>query len=452
MRMESMLLLKISLTFSLFINSLSFAYACLPPLDAQPASIVEKAENSQYVFAGIVTEITDTYLKVRVGQYFKGAGLNEVKISQNVDQENSCADHFVVDQQALFFTNGNMQAPLEAVYDGAFGSAREMNVDNFSQITAATQCMATYEDETLTIPCIAHKETNKVYTVMLIPNTSTGNLLFSVNDIQEAADTGFIPSPTMNADNFAQITVTTKCMATYERGRLTVPCVAHKESKKIYKLMFQPDTSTGNLLFSVNYIQQVTDTAIAMESFDKDELGAVPVNWDAGLTGFGSSNWKLEQDSSAPSPPLVLKQLGNGDYPWCVKKDSNLSNGFVSVKFKPISGRIDQAAGLVWRWKDSDNYYVARANALEDNIAIYYMQDGERFAIKYVDLPSDQPVKQNVWQTLRVDFQDNRFLVSFEGKVIIDITDDEIKGSGVVGVWTKEDSITSFDDFSYGDK
>ncbi|NOQ17466.1 MAG: hypothetical protein GQ581_10445 [Methyloprofundus sp.] len=189
-----------------------------------------------------------------------------------------------------------------------------------------------------------------------------------------------------------------------------------------------------------------------MESFDNGEAGTIPVNWEAGHTGSGTADWQLTQDSSAPSSPLVLKQSGNADYPWCVKKDSDLPNGFVSVKFKAISGRIDQAAGLVWRWKDSDNYYVARANALEDNISIYYMQDGERFAIKYVDLPSDQPVKQNVWQTLRVDFQDNRFLVSFEGKVIIDITDNEIKGSGAVGVWTKEDSITSFDDFSYGDK
>ncbi len=326
MRMESTSLLKILLTFSLFINSLSFAYACLPPLDVQPASIAEKAQSSRYVFDGIVTEITDTYIKVRVGQYFKGAGLNEVKITQSVDQENSCTDHFVLDQQALFFTNGNMQAPLEAVYDGTFGSIREMSADNFSETTAIIQCMATYEDDTLTAPCIAHKETNNVYTVVLTPNILTGNLLFSVRDIQEANAAAFAPATKMSAENFTQITATTKCMATYEHGRLNIPCIAHKDSLKVYKLMLKPDTSTNNLLFSVNYVQQVTDTAIAIEPFDNGEVGAIPVNWEAGYTGSGTADWQLIQDSSAPSSPLVLRQSGNADYPWCVKKDSDLGS------------------------------------------------------------------------------------------------------------------------------
>ncbi|MCK5830533.1 MAG: hypothetical protein KAH20_09545 [Methylococcales bacterium] len=121
----------------------------------------------------------------------------------------------------------------------------------------------------------------------------------------------------------------------------------------------------------------------------------------------------------------------------------------MAVKIKPVSGNVDRAAGLVWRWKDENNYYVARANALEDNVSVYYMKDGKRFTLKYQKVPR---VASNVWQTLRVDFEDNHFIVSFEGKPVIDMTDDTIKGVGAVGVWTKEDSKSSFDDFPYANK
>jgi hypothetical protein len=89
------------------------------------------------------------------------------------------------------------------------------------------------------------------------------------------------------------------------------------------------------------------------------------------VTGRGSPQWRIEANASAPSQPNVLKQSGRGTFPWCVKQSASLANGFVGVKFKPVAGREDQAGGLVWRWKDGDNYYVARANALEDNVSLY---------------------------------------------------------------------------------
>jgi hypothetical protein len=90
------------------------------------------------------------------------------------------------------------------------------------------------------------------------------------------------------------------------------------------------------------------------------------------VTGRGTPHWTVEADPDAPSAPNVLKQSGSGDFPWCVKKSASLADGFVEVKFKALSGHEDQAGGLVWRWKDRDNYYVARANALENNVSIYY--------------------------------------------------------------------------------
>ena len=105
------------------------------------------------------------------------------------------------------------------------------------------------------------------------------------------------------------------------------------------------------------------------ENFDQQEPGAVPAGWECGVTGQGSPRWTVEADRSAPSGPNVLRQAGSGTFPWCVKKGASISDGFVEVKFKPERGREDQAGGVVWRWKDGNNYYVARANALEDNVS-----------------------------------------------------------------------------------
>lgn len=181
-------------------------------------------------------------------------------------------------------------------------------------------------------------------------------------------------------------------------------------------------------------------------NFDQDHPGTLPDGWIAGVTGRGSPHWSVEADASAPSAPNVLKQSGTGDFPWCVKKDLSLADGFVEVKFKPLSGRDDQAGGLVWRWKDGDNYYVARANALENNVSLYYTQNGRRNTIKYVDAP----VPANKWHTLRIEFQGKKIKVILNGKTYIEQEDAHISGAGAVGVWTKADSVTVFDDFAYG--
>jgi len=181
-------------------------------------------------------------------------------------------------------------------------------------------------------------------------------------------------------------------------------------------------------------------------SFDNDRPGAMPEDWISGVTGKGRPHWSVETDSTAPSPPNVLKQSGSGDFPWCVKKGVSVADGFVEVKFKPISGREDQAGGVVWRWKDGNNYYVARANALENNVSLYHTEDGRRKTIKYVDAP----VAGNRWHTLRAEFQGARIRVMLDGKAYIELSDSHIAGPGAVGVWTKADSVTAFDDFAYG--
>ena len=180
-------------------------------------------------------------------------------------------------------------------------------------------------------------------------------------------------------------------------------------------------------------------------SFDSDQVGSLPAGWSAGVTGRGAPKWAVEADSTAPSAPNVLKQSGSGTFPWCVLKNASLADGAVEVRFKSIAGRQDQAGGVVWRWKDGDNYYVARANALEDNVSLYYTQKGSRITLKYVNAP----VPANVWHHLRVEFQGKRIKVLLNGKSYIELDDSHIEGAGAVGLWTKADSVTAFDDFSY---
>jgi hypothetical protein len=183
-------------------------------------------------------------------------------------------------------------------------------------------------------------------------------------------------------------------------------------------------------------------------NFDNATIGSAPAGWTATKTGTGNAKWTIEKDETAPSKPNVLKQSGVATYPVCFKDDTNLKDGFVEVKFKPISGKEDQAGGVVWRLKDANNYYVARANALENNVTIYHTINGRRTEKKR----AEAKVASNTWHTLRVDFQGNHFSVMLDGKKAFDWDDDTFKDAGKVGVWTKADSVTLFDDFNYGSR
>jgi len=176
--------------------------------------------------------------------------------------------------------------------------------------------------------------------------------------------------------------------------------------------------------------------------------GAPAPGWTATQTGSGSAKWAVEKDDSAPSKSNVLKQSGQATFPVCFKNDTNIKDGFVEVKFKPVAGNEDQAGGVIWRVQNANNYYISRANALEDNVTIYHTINGRRVAFKSINTK----VKSGVWHTLRVDFKGNKFAVTFDGNKVIDATDQSFPNAGKVGVWTKADSVTLFDDFSYGAK
>jgi len=201
----------------------------------------------------------------------------------------------------------------------------------------------------------------------------------------------------------------------------------------------------------------MTASALADKiNFDDAKAGAPPAGWTATKTGSGSAKWTIEKDDSAPSKPHVLKQGGEAAYPLCIHNGAALKDGFVEVKFKPISGEEDQAAGLIWRVKDADNYYVCRANALEGNVVLYKTVEGKRSSLDIVGRKGGYgvkaPVPKGEWSTLRVEFSGEKMTVKLNGKQLFEVEDAIFTGAGKVGVWTKADSVTLFDDFSYGGK
>jgi hypothetical protein len=128
-------------------------------------------------------------------------------------------------------------------------------------------------------------------------------------------------------------------------------------------------------------------------SFDADAIGRATAGWTPAKTGTGDPKWTVEEDPTAPSKSRVIKQSGRATYPLLLKNGTSVKNGFVEVRFKAISGSEDRAAGIVWRAKDADNYYVVRANALEDNVVLYKTVDGQRSALDIVGRKGGYGVK-----------------------------------------------------------
>jgi hypothetical protein len=188
-------------------------------------------------------------------------------------------------------------------------------------------------------------------------------------------------------------------------------------------------------------------------SFDDVMPGDLPPTWTGTATGKGTPKWTITKNESAPSKPNVLKQSGEAEFPVCVKNDTNLKDGFVEVKFRPMAGKEDQAGGVVWRYRDTNNYYLCRANALEDNVVLYKVEQGKRKPLDIIGRKGGYGVKEAVapkqWHTLRVEFSGTHCTTHFDGKKLFEVEDSTFPEAGKVGVWTKADSVTLFDDFVY---
>jgi 3-keto-disaccharide hydrolase len=187
-----------------------------------------------------------------------------------------------------------------------------------------------------------------------------------------------------------------------------------------------------------------------------DDTNVLPKGWESGVTGKGVAKWEVIADDTTSSKPNVLKQSGEATFCWAAKTDEHIKDGFVEVQFKPISGREDQAGGIVFRFKDANNYYIVRANALEDNVVLYKTVNGKRSSLpvkgRTFGYGVDTKVPARKWSTLRVEYHGNLFTVFLNRKKLFEVEDDTLQEAGAVGVWTKADSVTLFDDFSFENK
>jgi len=189
--------------------------------------------------------------------------------------------------------------------------------------------------------------------------------------------------------------------------------------------------------------------------FNKDKAGEPPKGFSTALTGQGKAGvWVVTKDDSSPDRGNVLAQTDADAtgyrFPLCVHDGVTAKDADISVKFKPVSGMKDQAAGVVWRYRDKDNYYIVRANALENNVVLYKVQNGKR-----EDLPlkgegrtygKKMPVPKNQWSELRVTAKGDLFTVWLNGQKLYEVEDRTFTEAGKVGLWTKADSVTYFDD------
>lgn len=190
-------------------------------------------------------------------------------------------------------------------------------------------------------------------------------------------------------------------------------------------------------------------------TFEDTKVGDVPSGFTVAVTGGGGpAVWRVEDDPSAPNGGRVLMQVSadttNARFPLCIYDAVSSTDVTLSVAFKAVSGTVDQAAGLVWRYRDPSNYYIVRANALEGNVVLYKVEGGKRTDLKPVGAGVfayglKVPVPRGEWKTLGVAAKGTRFAVSLDGRHLFDVEDATFAGPGKVGLWTKADSVTAFD-------
>jgi len=181
--------------------------------------------------------------------------------------------------------------------------------------------------------------------------------------------------------------------------------------------------------------------------FDHDAAGKPPKGFSLAVTGAGPSIlWEVRPDSHAPSKPNILAQSGKAEpgenFALAILDGKILQFGEAAVRFKTVNGEEDQAAGIVWRYKDPQTYYVVRANAREDNCSVYRVKQGKRKLLESQSII----VSPYIWHDLRIIFVNDKFTAFFDGELVLGGKDSSFR-SGQVGLWTKADSVTYFDDF-----
>lgn len=175
-------------------------------------------------------------------------------------------------------------------------------------------------------------------------------------------------------------------------------------------------------------------------------LGLLPpeflTKWRTGQGAVG--DWRVVADPSAFLGKAIEQTSADGTdnrFPLAVYEPLTAQDVSATVRFKPVAGKVDRAGGLAVRLSDADNYYVVRANALEDNVNFYRVVKGRRKQIK----GAAAKVSSGDWHTISLEARGAVFRITFEGKLLFTAEDHTFAGPGKVALWTKADSVTRFD-------
>jgi hypothetical protein len=198
-------------------------------------------------------------------------------------------------------------------------------------------------------------------------------------------------------------------------------------------------------------------TSAEVITFDSGPIGKVPPGWIVTMTHKGGPpHWEIRKDPTARTQPYVFAQVSadptDNRFPLAILDRVSLRDADVSVRLKPVGGKEDQAGGLVWRYRDENNYYLVRANALEKNVMVFKVVNGERIALTPRGLPPRSPgvahdIASNAWLILKVSARGSHFAIFVNHRRILQVDDATFDAAGKVGLWTKSDSVTYFDDF-----
>jgi hypothetical protein len=183
-------------------------------------------------------------------------------------------------------------------------------------------------------------------------------------------------------------------------------------------------------------------------NFDAYPVGKTPPGWTVTAPGRGvTPKWEIVKDPSAPTPPYVFAEIsgtGNTQTPIALLDNFVLQDGEVSVRLKPVGGHGDQGGGIIWRYRDTNNYYMARADALTKTVTVYKVQNGSRIALS---TGFKHELSSNGWYILKAWARGNKFQIYLDHRRIAEGRDNTFTGPGKVGLWSGGDSVTYFDDF-----
>lgn len=232
------------------------------------------------------------------------------------------------------------------------------------------------------------------------------------------------------------------------------PTRTYKMAVSVHDQTGNMDQASGVILLSFGGSKGAAGVPAVLD-FEQPAAAEAPEGFTFARTGTGSAGkWVIREEAGAPSGCNVLAQVSDDRtsfrFPLAVYEGWSGKDVDLSVHFKAISGQVDQAAGLVWRYQNPDNYYIVRANALEENVVLYKVQDGKRSDLPLVGegktYGKKAPVPKGEWSMLRLVARGDRFTVHLNGKKLYEVVDRTFPGPGKVGLWTKADSVTLFDD------